>query len=207
MPASPPTRRAPYRSTTRHAQALYPFLADATLGTRGTLIGQDSLGRPFVFDPFALYEQRLLNGPNMLVLGDIGSAKSGLVKLYLFRQLAFGRIPLVLDPKGEYERLCAAVGVTPIRLVAGGGLRLNPLDPAVAGNDRLALLRAIAELVGGHALQPRQDAALEQAWTHTDRHARQHDRQPVLAEVIATLLSPTPEAAATPEDEEGGGGK
>src|SRR6266536_2885548 len=136
MPAEPRPRRTAYRSTTRHAQALYPFLADATLGARGTLIGHDSLARPFVYDPFTLYEQRLLNGPNMLVLGDIGYAKSGLVKLYLFRQLAFGRVPLVIDPKGEYDRLCTAAGVNPVRLITGGQLRLNPLDPAVAGTDR-----------------------------------------------------------------------
>jgi len=195
MPAEPRTRRTAYRSTTRHAQALYPFLADATLGARGTLIGHDSLARPFVYDPFTLYEQRLLNGPNMLVLGDIGYAKSGLVKLYLFRQLAFGRVPLVIDPKGEYDRLCTAADVNPVRLTTGGQLRLNPLDPAVAGTDRLALLRAIAELVTARPLQPREDAALEQAWTHTELQARQRDRQPILAEVIAALLSPTPQAA------------
>lgn len=131
----------------------------------------------------------------MLVLGDIGSAKSGLVKLYLFRQVAFGRVPLVIDPKGEYDRLCAAVGVRPIRLTAGGQLRLNPLDPTVAGNDRLALLRAVAELVTGRPLQPREDAALEQAWTHGELEARQHGRQPVVADVIGALLSPSPEAA------------
>jgi type IV secretory pathway VirB4 component len=191
--AEPPTRRKPYRSTTRHAQALYPFVTDTTLGSRGVLIGHDALGRPFVFDPFTLYEQRLLNGPNMLILGDIGYGKSGLIKLYLFRQIAFGRIPLIIDAKGEYDRLCAAVDITPIRLTAGGPLRLNPLDPAVAGDDRLALLRSIAELVCGHPLQPREDAALEQAWTHVQSRTGPS----LIAEVIDALLSPAKASAET----------
>ena len=195
--SEPPTRRSAYRSTTRHAQALYPFITDTSLGTRGVLIGHDGLDRAFVFDPFTLYEQRLLNGPNMLVLGDIGYGKSALVKLYLFRQIAFGRVPLIIDAKGEYDRLCAAVGVTPIRLTANGELRLNPLDPAVAGNDRLTLLRSIAELVCAHPLQPREDAALEQAWTHTQQQAGQHDRQPGITDTINALLSPAPTAAET----------
>jgi type IV secretory pathway VirB4 component len=193
--AEPPTRRSPYRSTTRHAQALYPFVTDTTLGTRGVLIGHDGLGRPFVFDPFTLYQRGLLNGPNMLVLGDIGYGKSSLVKLYLFRQLAFGRVPLIIDAKGEYDRLCAAVGVTPIRLLARGPLRLNPLDPAVAGDDQLSLLRSIAELVCGRPLQPREDAALEQAWAHAQQQGRT-DRQPVIADTISALLAPTETAAA-----------
>jgi type IV secretory pathway VirB4 component len=192
--AQPPTRRAPYRSTTRHAQALYPFVTDATLGTRGVLIGHDGLGRPFVFDPFTLYERRLLSGPNMLVLGDIGYGKSSLVKLYLFRALVFGRVPLIIDAKGEYDRLCEAVGVTPIRLVAKGPLRLNPLDPAVAGDDRLPLLRSITELVCARPLQPREDAALEQAWTRAQQHAGP-TRQPVIADVSSALLAPDKDAA------------
>jgi type IV secretory pathway VirB4 component len=158
------------------------------------LIGHDALGRAFAFDPFTLYERRLLNGPNMLVLGDIGYGKSSLIKLYLFRQIVFGRVPLIIDAKGEYDRLCAAVGVSPVRLVAGGPLRLNPLDPAVAGDDRLALLRSIAELVSAHPLQPREDAALEQAWAHTRQQAGP-DQQPIIADTIGALLSPSQTAA------------
>jgi hypothetical protein len=192
--AQSPTRRSPYRSTTRHAQAVYPFVTDTTLGTSGVLIGHDGLGRPFVFDPFTLYEHRLLNSPNMLVLGDIGYGKSSLIKLYLFRALVFGRVPLIIDAKGEYDRLCEAVGVRPVRLVARGTLRLNPLDPAVAGDDQLPLLRSIAELVCARPLQPSEDAALEQAWTNTHQHAGTK-RQPVVGDVISALLAPPDDAA------------
>ena len=41
--------------------------------------------------------------------------------------LLFGRRAFVLDVKREYGPLCRAVGVQPISLVPGGGVRLNPL--------------------------------------------------------------------------------
>ncbi len=78
MRPTPKTYRTPYRSTTRHAQALYPLVADAPLDTAGAVIGRDALGRVFRFDPFRLYEAGRLHGPNMLVLGDIGYGKSSL---------------------------------------------------------------------------------------------------------------------------------
>jgi hypothetical protein len=39
----------------------------------------------------------------------------------------FGRVPWIADPKGEYGPLAEALGVTPIRLVPGGAVRLNPI--------------------------------------------------------------------------------
>jgi type IV secretory pathway VirB4 component len=193
------THRAPYRSTTRHAQAIYPFLAGPWLDTPGAIIGRDSLGRAFRFDPFRLYQAGKLHGPNMLVLGDIGYGKSSLVKLYLYRQAIFGYVPLVTDVKGEYDRLCAALGVTPIRFVRGGHLRLNPLDPTVGGATGLALLRSIAELLLGRGLQPREDAALEQAAAPLEGLGRRGRRQPTIGDVIGRLLRPDPAGVATLE--------
>jgi hypothetical protein len=74
------TWRHPYRGTTRHLQSVYPFMADAGLGSDGVVIGRDGLRRTFCYDPFVLYQKGLLNGPNMLVLGDIGYGKSALTK-------------------------------------------------------------------------------------------------------------------------------
>jgi type IV secretory pathway VirB4 component len=194
MRSAPRTRRAAYRSTTRHAQALYPLIADAPLDTAGAVIGRDALGRVFRFDPFRLYQAGKLHGPNMLVLGDIGYGKSSLVKLYVYRQALFGYVPLVTDLKGEYERLCTALGVSPVSFLRGGHLRLNPLDPAVSGDARLALLRSIAELLLGRSLWPREDAALELAAARLARDRRRD--QPTIGDVAAHLLRPDPEGAA-----------
>ena len=54
--------------------------------------------------------QRVLTNPNVLVIGAVGSAKSALVKTYLYRQAVFGRIPWITDPKGEYGPLARALG-------------------------------------------------------------------------------------------------
>jgi type IV secretory pathway VirB4 component len=195
MPPTPKTHRPPYRSTTRHAQALYPFLADAPLDTLGVVIGRDALGRVVRYDPFQLYQAGRLHSPNMLVLGDIGYGKSSLIKLYLYRQALFGHVPLVTDVKGEYDRLCTALGVNPIRFLRGGHLRVNPLDPAVAGDSCLALLRSIAELLLRRSLLPREDAALELASAPLEWPAKRR-RQPTIGEVVARLLRPDPQAAA-----------
>jgi type IV secretory pathway VirB4 component len=199
MPPAPKTHRAPYRSTTRHAQSIYPFIADAPLDASGAVIGRDALGRVFRFDPFQLYQASRLHGPNMLVLGDIGYGKSSLIKLYLFRQALFGYVPLVTDLKGEYDRLCEALEVTPIRFLSGGHLRLNPLDPTVAGTSRLALLRSIAELLLRRSLRPREDAALEQVYSPLEHSTTPRRGQPTVGAVITRLLRPDQRGAATLE--------
>jgi type IV secretory pathway VirB4 component len=188
--------RHPYRATTRHLQSVYPLMADAGLGSDGVVIGRDGLRRTFCYDPFVLYQKGTLNGPNMLVLGDIGYAKSALTKSYLYRQAVFGYVPLVTDVKGEYDRLCEALEVNPVRFVSGGHLRLNPLDPAIGGPARLTLLRSIAELLLGRQLRPREGAALEQAYTEVELAARRRRRQPRIPEVAARLLEPSQQGAA-----------
>jgi type IV secretory pathway VirB4 component len=185
------TWRLRYQSTTRHLQSAFPFMADAGLGSDGVIIGRDALRRTFCYDPFVLYQKGLLNGPNMLVLGDIGYAKSALIKCFLYRQAVFGYIPLVTDVKGEYDRLCEALEVNPIRFVSGGHLRLNPLDPRIGGGARLTLLRSISELLLGRQLYPREGAAVEQAYGEVELAARRRRRQPRIPEVVTALLRPS----------------
>ena len=43
-----------HQVTTRNLGAAYPFIAEAGLGRRGVVIGDDLLGGSFVFDPFEL---------------------------------------------------------------------------------------------------------------------------------------------------------
>ena len=75
-----PAARPGHRATSANLQAIYPFVADGGLGGHGVYIGRDLYGGSFAFDPFALYEQRVLTNPNMLVIGEVGSGKSSLVK-------------------------------------------------------------------------------------------------------------------------------
>ena len=94
----------------------------------------------------------LLDDPNVIVLGKLGQGKSALVKTLLWRMLLFGRRAFVLDVKREYGPLCDAVGVEPISLVPGGGVRLNPLASRPEEHAQLELLRAVTmTAIGGAA--------------------------------------------------------
>jgi hypothetical protein len=99
-----------HQVTTRNLGAAYPFIAEAGLGQRGVVIGDDLLGGSFVFDPFELYAQGVVSNPNMVVFGQIGRGKSSFVKTFLWRQAVFGRRAWVVDPKGEYGDLGRRLG-------------------------------------------------------------------------------------------------
>src|SRR6266487_1284386 len=72
-------RRLAHRVTTAHLQAAYPFISEGGLGSEGVYIGRDVFGGSFCYDCFTLYGREII-GPNMLVSGQIGYAKSSLVK-------------------------------------------------------------------------------------------------------------------------------
>ena len=155
--------RPAHRVTTRHAQAIYPFTAGGGLGGRGAFIGRDASGGAFCFDPWVLYDEGALDDPNAIVIGKLGQGKSALVKTLLWRMLLFGRRAFVLDVKREYGPLCEAVGVRPISLAPGGGVRLNPLSARPEEHAQIDLLRAIATTAIGEPLQQVEAAALREA--------------------------------------------
>lgn len=190
-------RRPGLQTTTTQAEAVFLPSAEPTLGSDGVLIGKELYsGQGMVYDPFEMYGDGL-PGPNMLVLGDVGNGKSALVKTYVLRQLRFGRQVAVLDSKnqsgeGEYAKLARALGVRPVRLVPGSGhgsVRLNPLDPAIALDRQLSLLRTIAQVALDRRLEPREGDALMRAHTRVVNAAGMYE-QPVLPQVVDALLNP-----------------
>lgn len=193
-----------HRATTANLQAVYPFMSDIGLGEQGPFIGRDLLGGgPFCFDPWGLYGAEVLTNPNLIVLGQVGRGKSTFVKTFVWRQMIFGRQAWILDPKGEYGPLAAAVGVEPVVLRPGGQVRLNPLDlggPASPSRDDLPMVtRRQADLVCslgestlGRVLTPAERTAVELAV----RSASTISRNPTLSDVVRLLLDPREEAAA-----------
>ncbi len=183
--------RPGHRCTTRHGQAVYPFMAAGGLGGQGVFIGRDASGGAFCFDPWVLYAEGTLDDPNVIVLGKLGQGKSALVKTLLWRMLLFGRRAFVLDVKREYGPLCAAVGVEPISLVPGGGVRLNPLASRPEEHAQLELLRAVAVTAVGGSLTQIEAAALREAL----RLVRARE-EPTLPKIAALLFAPVTEMAA-----------
>ena len=186
------TERPGHRCTTRHAQAIYPFVNAGGLGGRGVFIGRDSGGGAFCFDPWALYGEGVLDDPNVIVLGKLGQGKSALVKTLLWRMMLFGRRAFVLDIKREYGPLCEAVGVQPISLIPGGGVRLNPLASRPEEHAQLELLRAVTVTALGGPLGQLEAGALREAL----RVVRERgEGEPTLPQVAGALFSPTAEMA------------
>ncbi|HEY2652999.1 MAG TPA: DUF87 domain-containing protein [Solirubrobacteraceae bacterium] len=186
-------QRPGHRNTTRHAQAIYPFIAPGGLGGRGAFIGRDSSGAAFCYDPWVLYGDGLLDDPNVIVLGKLGQGKSSLVKTLLWRMLLFGRRAFVLDIKREYGPLCRAVGVQPISLVPGGKVRLNPLASRPEEHTQLELLRAVTVTAIGSSLSQPESGALREAL----RVVRQGGRvEPTLPRIAEVLFHPPAEMAA-----------
>jgi len=186
------TERPGHRCTTRHAQAIYPFVAVGGLGGRGVFIGRDSTGGAFCYDPWVLYGDGALDDPNAIVLGKLGQGKSALVKTLLWRMLLFGRRAFVLDVKREYGPLCAAVGVEPVALVPGGGVCLNPLASRPEEHAQLELLRAVTVTALGGPLTQIEAAALREA-LRTVRAKSSAD--PTLPQIAAVLFNPSGEMA------------
>jgi len=179
--------RSGHSATTAHLCAAYPFIADGGPGRRGVYIGRDAYGGAFAYDPWLLYPD-VLQGPNMLVLGAIGSRKSSLVKTYIYRQILHRRQAWVLDPKGEYGPLARALGVTPISLHPGGSVRLNPITRRGDPEGQLSLLRAVAGAALRRELGPEEDAGLRVALEQVNEECG--GGEPTLPEIVEALLHP-----------------
>lgn len=197
------TTRLPVRTSTGQAQAVYLPTAAPGLGDSGVIIGREVYsGKGYIYDPFQLYGQQL-PAPHWLVLGESGNGKSALEKTYVLRQLRFrDRQVVVLDAQGEdgvgeWNLIAQELGLTPIRLdptsALNGGIRLNPLDPAITTTGQLALLRTIIEVAMGHGLDERSGFALKVAHAYVNETTT--DRQPVLMDIVDQLRHPEPESA------------
>ncbi|TDO44446.1 hypothetical protein EV651_1359 [Kribbella sp. VKM Ac-2571] len=167
-----------HRATTRVVRVAYPFLAEGGLGADGTYLGSDVFsGGSFVYDPWVLYQSRVITNPNVLLAGVIGSGKSSTAKALITRSLALGHKAYVpCDPKGEWTAVAEAMGGATIKLGPGLATRLNPLDagrkPATVESDewqrivwsrRRALLGTLAESTLGRPLAAVEHTALDLA--------------------------------------------
>jgi hypothetical protein len=190
-----PAERAAHQLSTAHFQAAYPAVAEPGLGSRGVYIGRDMHGGSFVYDPWVLYAQGLLNDANMLILGRPGHGKSALVKAWMYRSRVFGRTCELIDPKGEYAPLVQALGGEILTFTPGGQTRLNPLTRLGSREMREGLLEAIARAMLDRPLTQPEALGLAAALAAADQHADGND-EVCIPDVTAQLRNPSQELAA-----------
>ena len=190
-------RRLPdHAATTANVAAIYPFMAGGGLPRRGVYVGEDRFGGGFVFSPFELYRAKVVSGPNAVVFGRIGRGKSALLKTLLYRSLVFGTRGFVLDPKGEYGALAAALGLPVVYLRPDGEVRLNPLEMQVGPEltdsrvdlQQLELLEALAETSLERRLQSEERTAIELGLSAARRRAA--GGQPTIPHLVEAMRRP-----------------
>ena len=128
-----------YRMTSELVGGLWPLITADGLPPTGALMGVDWLsGGAFYADPIGWTLGSLpgVTNPNVIVFGAPGRGKSGTVKMFSLRMMAYGYRTLILgDVKDEYQGLCRALGVQPHAVGHGLPARINPLDFGPLGHD------------------------------------------------------------------------
>ncbi|WP_159848483.1 ATP/GTP-binding protein [Nocardia sp. CY41] len=227
VPVAPPRRPVPRRrrmldrvgyyeprpegsaSTTRQGEALNLAISRMPSGHRGILQGIDATNNaPIALDQFTAYGEDVSN-INVTILGDVGKAKSSLVKtVYTTRTLPLGRQVIIVDKKrqsgrGEYAVIADQVGAPSIQFTTGatGGPRLNLLDPAISLQGEHAnaeyrpegqaqLVYAVLEDTLGRPLLETERSAVANTLSIVTRERLDTGHEPVIGDVAHRLLYP-----------------
>src|SRR5664280_2392944 len=153
-----------HETTSAHLAGAFPWLSGGGSAVGPYLGDHMGTGEGWSFSPHSAYAAGDTTGPNMMIAGMVGRAKSSLVKVLVAYAVGMlGGHAVVLDPKGEYAQLADYLGRPSVRLRAGSGVRLNLLD---GDRDSLpVVLAGIARSALGHALDPVEDAGVAVALT------------------------------------------
>lgn len=181
-----------HRETTNNLRALFPFIVDGNLGERGIYIGNDSHNERFFADSWEWYKKDIIGSPNWLLVGDLGSRKSSLVKTFLWRSSVYGRWGMVLDVKGEYARLACAMGTEPIFLRPNGPVQVNPFTRDATKEEHEALILAVGTSASGQSFLSSEEKT---ALTVALDSALRDSSEPTLPMVVQHILWPDENAA------------
>lgn len=136
MSAVAPVGKDPIRNTQlmdqRSLASTFPFIEPSLVMPGGVLIGTHLVtDTPIIIDRFAL------SGHNTLISGKIGSGKSYLAKLMMWRRMMIDADTevLMIDPVGGFSDLTDAFGEKGQRVVIGGDTIINPLEIKAASDS------------------------------------------------------------------------
>lgn len=82
----------------------YPFISNELCDENGILIGINDLNRSLIM--IDRFDSNKYKNPNMCIIGTSGSGKSYFSKLMIIRNRYLNVMQYVIDPEGEYIKLC-----------------------------------------------------------------------------------------------------
>ncbi len=135
---------------TQGLMAMFPFSSSELSHASGVLMGRNrATGSPIIINRFMQPE---VKSPNTAILGATGSGKSFFAKLEQLRWLYHGVPVMVIDPSGEYRRVCEGVGGNNITISLDSKETINPLDFSNAVHPSINALQNkiafVVELIG-----------------------------------------------------------
>ena len=114
---------------THGLMALFPFTSSDITHETGVLMGIARATRtPIIVNRFFQPPAGNLESPNSVIFGKSGSGKSFLAKMEMSRWVYKGVDVIVLDPSGEYVRVCEQLGGVNITISLDSKQSINPLD-------------------------------------------------------------------------------
>jgi hypothetical protein len=133
-----------------------------------------------------------------LILGEMGSGKTTLLRWIMLQRLMQGRTVLSIDPEGENDKLCEALGGTVIPAAIPEDpdtCLLHPLQAETSQDMLLAARFLIATLVGEEGLTPGIQAVLHEA---VKRRWERNPGNMSIADLVDTLGTLSDPNAAAP---------
>lgn len=122
------------RTLTTEALAVFvPFSSQEMVQEGGTVYGLNKVTHNII-----TFDRMLADSYNMLILGFTGSGKSFFAKkemLATYLNSSNDGDVLIIDPQGEYGKLCDAVGGVEVRIKGAGEHHVNPLDISAGYDD------------------------------------------------------------------------
>ena len=138
--------------------ACFPFYYSEISHKNGTFLGINSDTMTPVFVDF--YDRSILNNSNASVFGQAGSGKTFFVSLLTLRSAIKGIRTIIIDPEGEYKKICDIVGGANLKISPDAKSGINPFDIEEEIDDEgvvfvdikskvADILNLIAVMVGG----------------------------------------------------------
>ncbi len=115
-----------YDVTVANAACVSPLISTDISHPKGIYFGRNQTQSPCLLDLFI--GEPYLFGPHMFITGTTRSGKSYTLKGTIGRSLALGRKVAVLDPEGEYIKICKALGGLHVKFHSNMKPIFNPFD-------------------------------------------------------------------------------